>query len=118
MIKNDIIFLEHINDEILRIEKFIESNSIDIFYRDEKTIYAVLKSLENIGEAAKNVSSGFKTKYSNIEWRTITDTRNFLVHEYFDIDLSEIWKTIKEDLPVLKKQIKDILNASQNKISS
>lgn len=110
MIKNNFIFIEHIYEEILRIETFVQSMSSDLFYRDEKTIYAVLKSLENIGEAAKNISSEFKSKYLFVEWKTVTDTRNFIVHEYFDVDLSDIWKTIKHDLPRLKKQMEQILN--------
>lgn len=109
MNKDHIVFVKHIRDTILDIENFVVGIEQDLFYRDQKTQYAVLKALENIGEATKNLPDDFKKKYSDVMWRAISDARNVFIHQYFDVDLSQVWTIIKEDLPVLKNQIQKIL---------
>ena len=104
---DSLVFVRHILDAIESIEVFVSDVSEDIFYRDQKTQFSVFKALEIIGEASKHLPP-------EIPWRVITDARNVFVHEYFDIDLSEVWSTIKKDLPVLKKQIQEILNVGQD----
>lgn len=111
MTKDPNVFLIHILNEITRIEKFIDGYTNEMFYRDEKLYYAVLRSFEIIGEASKKLSAEFRQNHPEVFWRALASTRNFLIHEYYDVDLSEIWRTIHEDLPKLKKQIQDILNA-------
>ena len=111
---DSLVFVRHILDAIESIEVFVSDVSEDIFYRDQKTQFSVFKALEIIGEASKHLPPELKGKYSMIPWRVITDARNVFVHEYFDIDLSEVWSTIKKDLPVLKKQIQEVLNVGQD----
>ncbi len=108
------VFVRHVLDAIESIEGFVVDINEDIFYRDQKTQFAVFKALEIIGEASKNIPKQIKKQYTMIPWRVITDARNVFVHEYFDINLNEVWNTIKNDLPVLKKQIQEILNVGKN----
>jgi len=70
---------------------------------------AVVRKLEIIGEATNNLSDTFKDSHPEIIYRDIVDMRNFLIHEYFGINPKVVWDTCKTDLPVLKKQLLDIL---------
>jgi uncharacterized protein with HEPN domain len=83
--------------------------SLDEFRNDVKTNYAVIRCLEIIGEASKNIPAALRNKYSEIPWKTIIGTRNVIVHEYADVDLNEVWKTTVNDLPKLKPQIQKML---------
>jgi uncharacterized protein with HEPN domain len=107
--KNDCVFLNHILDEIKNINQFLENKSEDEFLKDIKLQYAVSRSLEIIGEASRNVSQEAKIKHVEVPWTKATGFRNRLVHEYFGIDYEEVWKTVTEDLPLLKTQIEKIL---------
>lgn len=79
------------------------------FENDEKTSFAVLRALEIIGEAAKKVPDEFRANHTEIPWREIAGARDKLTHEYFGVNLSVVWKTIKEDLPGLIVHLRDIL---------
>jgi uncharacterized protein with HEPN domain len=81
--------------------------------KDEKTQYAVIRAIEIIGEASKKRPKSLKNKYSTIPWREISGMRDKLIHDYFGVNQKVIWKTVKEDLPVLKKQIIGILNENE-----
>ena len=74
-----------------------------------KKQYAVLRGLEIIGEATKNLSRELKTKHREIPWREIAGMRDKLIHEYFGVNLELVWVTIKNELPELKNQILKIL---------
>jgi len=71
---------------------------------------AIVRELEIIGEAVKNLSPGFTSKYPDVEWSQIARTRDIIIHRYFGLDLNVIWNIVKEDLPRLKKDIKEILD--------
>ena len=109
MKKNPKILLEHIIDSILSIEEYTEKISKNDFKNDAKTQDAVIRKLEIIGEAVKNLPASFKNKNPEIPWKKIAGTRDVLIHEYFGVDVNMIWIVIKEDIPKLKKQIKKIL---------
>ncbi|MFX1514209.1 MAG: DUF86 domain-containing protein [Promethearchaeota archaeon] len=72
---------------------------------DHKTIDAVLRNLEIIGEAAKNIPTDVTKKYPEVDWRGATAMRDRLIHGYFGVDIPIVWETIKTDLPELKSQI-------------
>jgi uncharacterized protein with HEPN domain len=71
---------------------------------------AIVRNLEIIGEAARNIPEEIKRKYPEIPWRDIGDTRNKILHEYFGMNLEIIWKTIQDDLPDLKPKIQKIFD--------
>ena len=99
------IFIDSLTDilnEIDRIFKFISNMTYDEFIKDEKTIYAVIRSFEIIGEATKNIPVDIKNTHSKIPWNKISGMRNKLIHEYFGVDLETLWNTIKNRLPEIK----------------
>jgi uncharacterized protein with HEPN domain len=78
---------------------FVDQMQYEDFINDDKTLFAVIRALEIIGEAAKNIPSPIREKYTSIPWQYILGMRNKLIHEYFGINKEIIWRTIKEDLP-------------------
>jgi uncharacterized protein with HEPN domain len=77
---------------------------------DKKTLYAVIRCLEIIGEAVKKIPTNIKEKYSEIPWKEIGGMRDKLIHEYFGVDIETIWDTIHEDLSPLKSLISRMIN--------
>lgn len=69
---------------------------------------AVIRELEIIGEAAKNVSVETKSKHPDIPWKQMSGLRDKLIHDYFGVDLDAVWETVKRDLPVLKEKLVDL----------
>ncbi len=109
MTKDPKIFLTHILENIVSVEENIRGVDFITFLKDIKTRDAVVREIEIIGEAVKNLPMEFRGKHPEIPWQDIADMRNKIVHEYFDIDWDIVWKTIKEDLPELETQIKKLL---------
>ncbi len=95
-------YVEDIVESITMIEEFVSGLSYENFRKDEKTAYAVVRALEIIGEAVKNMPSAVKNRYPEIPWKEMSAMRDKLIHAYFGVDLSVVWKTIKEELPPLK----------------
>lgn len=112
MNKLDIIYIYHIRDSINKIYEYTESISEEVF--KSKSIYqdSVIRQIEIIGEAASKLSNSFKEKHPDIPWKNIIGMRNKLIHDYFGIDINAVWKTVTSDIPVLKKEIKLIIDNS------
>lgn len=102
------LYIDDIFDAIKKIEKYIEGFNFDSFSQDQKTVDAVIRNFEIIGEAAKNIPLEARKKYSQIPWMSMAGTRDKLIHEYFGVNFKVLWKTIKEDLPYLKEKISEI----------
>ncbi len=97
--------LEAIND----ISNFVDDLTFNEFTNDKKTIKAVIRSLEIIGEASIKVSQEFKDKSRNIPWKEMAGMRDKMIHGYFDLDLVTIWETVKNDIPPLKPLFENLL---------
>ena len=108
MKKDAQIFLEHVLESIKKIEDFTRGVSKEEFEKDIKLQDAIIRRLEIIGEAVKNIPVDFKGKYSQISWNEISGMRDKLMHHYFGIDINVVWKTVKEDIPKLKNSILEI----------
>ena len=107
--KRDKPYLQHIYDSISDIEKFIKNVSKKQFFENKEKHYAVIRALEIIGEATKNISRELKATYPKIPWKTIAGMRDKLIHQYFGVKLERLWEVIQKDLPPLKVQISKIL---------
>jgi uncharacterized protein with HEPN domain len=102
------LFLADILDAISSIKEYTGSMGEEEFYSDKKTGDAVIRNLEIIGEATKNLPTEIKKKNSEVNWRVISGMRDKLIHQYFGVSQKILWETIKSDLPVFEKQIKKI----------
>ncbi len=107
--RGDIEFLNDINEAIRRVELYTQGVDYKNFLEDIKTQDAVVRNLEIIGEAAKNISDDFKDKHPLILWKDLAGVRDKLIHHYFGVNLEVVWYIIKEDLPTLKEEIRRIL---------
>ncbi len=113
MTKESLIFIEHILKNIEKIEFSLRNIKKRDFFKNEDLSDAIIRRLEIIGEATKNIPSSFREKYPNIEWQKIAGLRDKLIHHYFGVDLELVWKVIKDDLPILKQNIKEILEQTK-----
>jgi len=102
-------YLIDILDCLKKIEDYIHGMSYEDFLQDDKTKDAILRNLEVIGEAVKNIPEPIKTKYPDVEWESAAGMRDRLIHEYFGVSFPIVWETIKQDLPILKRSIEAIL---------
>lgn len=103
------VYLEDILVAIGKIREYSGTFSVEEFLKDSKTIDAVVRNLEVIGEAIKNIPDAVRNKYLDIEWRKIAGLRDILIHEYFGIDADIIWDIIQNKLPIFEAQIRGIL---------
>lgn len=102
----------YVKDILAAMEKagrFIESTSYEDFLIDEKTNFAVLRCIEIIGEATKNIPDIIREKYKEIPWRDMAGMRDKVSHFYFGIDFEKVWLVVKKDIPRLKPLIEKVL---------
>ncbi|WP_241423291.1 HepT-like ribonuclease domain-containing protein [Candidatus Contubernalis alkaliaceticus] len=92
-----------------KIQEYIGDLSYEEFSTKNIVIDAVVRNLEVIGEAAKNVPVDVREKHAQIPWRQMAGLRNILIHEYFGIDLNIVWTIATKDIPKAKKQIKELI---------
>jgi len=109
--RSDKLYLRDILDSIEKIEKYVRGLNFEKFSENLMIIDAVVRNLEIIGEATKNLSKEIKILHPEIPWKEMKGMRNKVIHEYFGVNLKIIWKTIKERLPELKIKIKEILKS-------
>jgi uncharacterized protein with HEPN domain len=106
-------YLGHILEAIERINRYVGAISEDEFLEDEKTQDAVIRNFEIIGEASRNIERyhpDFAREHAHISWGSAYEMRNVLAHGYFMVDKEIVWKTIKNDLPNMAKQISRLLS--------
>ena len=108
MKKKELIFISHILDSISKIEHFMYDITKEHFCDNEEKQSAVIRQIEIIGEAVKNLSTEFKKQNENIEWSKIAGTRDKIIHHYFKVDIDLVWDIIKKDIPSLKVKIQKI----------
>jgi len=102
--------IEDILEAIGRIEHYTEGFHFDQWQKDQKTIDAVIRNFEILGEAAAHVPSDVQNHFPSVPWGKMKGIRNLLIHEYFGVDAEVLWKTIQEDLPGLKKSLVKLLD--------
>lgn len=105
--------LEHILQAIERINRYTEGKTFVDFIADDMMYYAVVKNIEILGEASNMLTEEFRQAHPNTPWKQVNGMRNYIVHEYFQIDNTVVWDVIKQDLPVLEKQIIEYIRKEQ-----
>jgi uncharacterized protein with HEPN domain len=111
MPKDPVEYLKHIRDESLYILSVVDKGlSKDDFIGDETLKRAIVRSLEIIGEATKKVPVDFKIKWNTINWKDMAGMRDRLVHDYMGINYSIVWDVIQNKIPILLKQIIEVID--------
>lgn len=103
------MFIEDILEAMNKIERYIKDLDYEEFARNEMVVDAVIRNLEVIGEASKNVPESVRERYSEIPWKRMIGLRNIAIHEYFGIDLSIIWEIITKNIPETRSMIEKLL---------
>lgn len=106
--RNAKLYIADITDSIKKIELYTKDLTFEKFVKDDRTVDAVIKNLFVIGEAVKNIPKEIKDEHRDIPWTKIAGMRNRIVHEYFGLSEIILWKTIEDDIPEFKKQIRKI----------
>ena len=107
--RDESVYLKHIRDAIMRIESYTAKGR-KIFLQETMVQDAVIRNLEVIGEAVRNLSPDFRHRHPKIPWRSITALRNVLIHEYFGVDLEIVWRVVRKRLPTLKRAVETLLS--------
>lgn len=109
--RRDVDFLQDIKEAIHRIGIYKEKLSYEEFLQDTKTQDAVIRNLEIIGEATKNISDSIKDRYLQIPWKELAGIRDKLIHHYFGVNFDIVWNVIKAELPEIALEIEEIIKS-------
>ena len=104
------MYLEDILEAMEKIQEYVEGLDYEGFIGDDKTVDAVVRNLEVIGEASRNLPEEIKNPQPQVPWKNMIGLRNIAIHAYFGVDLKIIWEIIKKNIPETKPKIKAILN--------
>lgn len=101
-------YLRDILDAIVKAGQFIEGMDFKRFCSDNKTVFAVVRALEIIGEATEKAPDEVKESHSDLPWREMAGLRDKLIHDYFGVNMEVVWKTVTNDLPTLKSGVTSV----------
>lgn len=110
MIRDDIVYLQHILEAAQAIEEYLQGTDYEHFMSNRMMQDAVIRRIEVIGEATKNLSLDIRRKYSDVPWQKIAGMRDRLTHGYFGVDLDAVWDTAIRDVASLRARIEQIIH--------
>ena len=103
-------YLEDICKAARKALQFVEGIAYEDFLADDKTVYAVVRALEIVGEATKRIPQGICDRHPQVPWRSMAGIRDKLIHDYVSVNLEVVWKTLTEDLPALLPMIERVID--------
>jgi uncharacterized protein with HEPN domain len=103
-------YLKDIVENIDKIVKFTSGISYEDFVNNDEKVYALIRAIEIIGEATKNVPQSIRKKYPEIPWKDMAGMRDKVIHEYFGVDAKIVWITATKEIPPLKDKILKVIN--------
>lgn len=103
-------YLHDILDAISKTERFVAGVDFASFQANDEKVYAVIRALEIIGEAAKSIPKEERNRFPEIPWQAVTGMRDKLIHGYFVVSLPRVWETVQRDLPPLKTIVEQMLS--------
>lgn len=101
MIRDDRVFIAHIRDALQQISRYTDGMDNEAFLGNRMVQDAVIRQFEIVGEATKNLSDVFRERYPLLPWKDLAGFRDKLIHQYFGVDLSTVWQSVVDDVPVL-----------------
>jgi uncharacterized protein with HEPN domain len=104
------VYVDDILESLLKIQSYIEGLDADVFFANTQVQDAVIRRLEIVGEAAKNVPESVRHAHPDIPWRRIAGLRDVLIHDYSGVSMSRIWKVAKENVETLRQQMERVRN--------
>lgn len=102
-------FIKDIRGAAAKALEFVAGFDFELFQNDEKTVFAVVRALEILGEATKRIPPEVRGKYSSVPWRSMSGIRDKLIHDYVSVNVEIVWKTTTQDLPALLPLLDEIL---------
>ena len=103
--RSDQAFFGDIREAIQRISVYVTGLDYDAFVQDTKTQDAVIRNLEILGEATKNLSEDFRAAHRDVPWKSMAAARDRLIHHYFGVNLDIVWQIVSSDLPEVNEKL-------------